>query len=82
MNNGLDWTIAIAIPESDFITEIHANTRQTIFSVFISFRRCCNDWSFNFSLGHSTHLKIKYCCQKISLAEIGRVKLKLREMMS
>ncbi|MBP0017669.1 MAG: response regulator [Cyanobacteria bacterium SBLK] len=27
---GLDWTIAIAIPESDFIAEIHANTRQTI----------------------------------------------------
>jgi len=28
--HGLDWTNAIVIPESDFMAEIHANTRNTI----------------------------------------------------
>ncbi len=29
--NGIDWLIVVLIPESDFMTEINANTRTTIF---------------------------------------------------
>ena len=29
-NNGLNWTIVVAVPESDFMAQINANTRNTI----------------------------------------------------
>jgi len=29
-NRGLDWLIVVAVPESDFMAQINANTRQTI----------------------------------------------------
>ena len=31
VENGIDWLIVVAIPESDFMAEIHANTHTTIF---------------------------------------------------
>jgi signal transduction histidine kinase/DNA-binding NarL/FixJ family response regulator len=35
-NYGLDWPIVIAIPEGDFMAEINANTRHTIWLCFLS----------------------------------------------
>ena len=36
VENGIDWLIVVVIPESDFMAEIHANTRTTIFLCLVA----------------------------------------------